>query len=121
MCPVSEPEAESPVCQHFQRAAELIAKRWTPQIVRSLLAGSSRFSDLRASIPQISDRLLSDRLKELEAGGIVTRKVTPSMPVRIDYGLTERGLDLYRVMDELGAWAERWSDPSVPASATATP
>lgn len=107
-------EPESPVCRHFQLAAELIAKRWTPQIVRSLLAGTSRFSDLGAVIPQISDRLLSDRLKELEAAGIVTRTVTPSTPVRIDYGLTDRGQDLAGVMDELGSWAERWSDGSVP-------
>jgi len=112
MCLVKEPE--SPVCQHFQRAAELVAKRWTPQIVRSLLAGVTRFSDLRMAIPQISDRLLSDRLKELEAAGIVTRTVTPSTPVRIDYGLTDRGLDLSGVLDELGSWAERWSDVPVP-------
>ena len=107
-------EQESPVCQHFQLAAELIAKRWTPHIVRSLLAGATRFSDLAAAIPNISDRLLSDRLKELEAAGIVTRKVTPSMPVRIDYGLTDRGQDLAGVMDELGSWAERWSEAAVP-------
>ena len=107
-------EQESPVCQHFQLAAELIAKRWTPQIVRSLLAGATRFSDLAAAIPNMSDRLLSDRLKELEAAGIVTRKVTPSMPVRIDYGLTDRGQDLAGVMDELGSWAERWSDAAIP-------
>ena len=107
-------EPESPVCQHFQRAAELVAKRWTPQIVRSLLAGVARFSDLRTAIPQISDRLLSDRLKELEATGIVTRTVTPSTPVRIDYGLTDRGQDLAGVMGELGSWAERWSDVPVP-------
>jgi DNA-binding HxlR family transcriptional regulator len=115
MCVVKE--SESPVCQHFQLAAELIAKRWTPQIVRSLLAGTTRFSDLRTAIPQISDRLLSDRLKELEGAGIVTRKVTPSTPVRIDYGLTERGSDLAGVMDELGSWAERWSDDAVPTRA----
>ncbi|MEP7059770.1 MAG: helix-turn-helix domain-containing protein [Actinomycetota bacterium] len=114
-------EPETPVCQHFQRAAELIAKRWTPQIVRSLLAGTSRFSDLRTNIPQISDRLLSDRLKELEAAGIVTRTVTPSTPVRIDYGLTERGQDLAGVIDELGAWAERWSELPIPEPASATP
>lgn len=112
MCLVNE--QESPVCQHFQQAAELIAKRWTPQIVRSLLAGATRFTDLRMAIPQISDRLLSDRLKELEGAGIVTRTVTPSMPVRIDYGLTDRGQDLAGVMDELGSWAERWSDVPVP-------
>ena len=104
---------EGPVCRHFQRAAELLAKRWTPQIVRALLAGAVRFSDLRSAIPQISDALLSERLKELEGAGIVTRTVTPTTPVRIDYGLTERGQDLGGVMTELGAWAERWADAPV--------
>lgn len=99
-----------PVCQHFQQAADLIAKRWTPQILQSLLAGTERFGQLKTAIPQISDALLSDRLKELEAAGIVTRTVTPTTPVRIDYGLSERGRDLSGVMDELGAWAERWAD-----------
>jgi DNA-binding HxlR family transcriptional regulator len=101
---------EDPVCKHFQQAAELIAKRWTPQILQALLAGSERFTQLKGAIPQISDALLSDRLKELEGAGIVTRTVTPSTPVRIDYGLSERGRDLGGVMAELGAWAERWSD-----------
>jgi DNA-binding HxlR family transcriptional regulator len=101
---------QDPVCQHFQQAADLIAKRWTPQILQSLLAGTERFSQLKANIPQISDALLSDRLKELEAAGIVTRTVTPTTPVRIDYGLSERGRDLGGVMGELGAWAERWAD-----------
>ncbi len=100
---------EAPICEHFQRAAELVAKRWNPQIVRVLLAGVDRFSDLKASIPQISDALLSERLKELEAEGIVTRTVTPDTPVRITYGLTERGRDLSSVMEELAGWAERWA------------
>ena len=99
---------EAPICEHFQRAAELVAKRWNPQIVRVLLADVDRFSDLKASIPQISDVLLSERLKELEAEGIVTRTVTPDTPVRITYGLTERGRDLSNVMEELAGWAERW-------------
>jgi DNA-binding HxlR family transcriptional regulator len=106
---------EAPICQHFQRAAELLGKRWTPQIVRALLTGSVRFSDLKGAIPHISDALLSDRLKELEGAGIVTRTVTPDTPVRIDYGLTERGRDLAGVMNELGAWAERWSPADAPA------
>ena len=89
---------EAPICEHFQRAAELVAKRWNPQIVRVLLAGVDRFSDLKASIPQISDALLSERLK-----------VTPDTPVRITYGLTERGRDLSSVMEELAGWAERWA------------
>jgi DNA-binding HxlR family transcriptional regulator len=103
------PHEETPVCQHFQQAAELIGKRWNPQIVRTLLSGASRFTDIRDGIPAISDNLLSERLKELEAAGVVVRDVTPSTPVRIVYGLTERGRDLAGVIDELGAWAERWS------------
>ena len=106
---VSEKE-EGPVCAHFQRAAELLGKRWTPQIVRALLADHARFSDLRLAIPSISDALLSDRLKELEAAGILTRTVTPATPVRIDYELTARGRDLSGVIEELAEWAERWAD-----------
>ena len=104
---------EPPICQHFQRAAELIGKRWNPQVIRALQTGSARFGDIKGAIPQISDALLSDRLKELESGGIVTRDVTPSTPVLIEYHLTRRGLDLTKVMDELARWAERWSDARV--------
>ena len=101
---------EGPVCQHFQRAATLIGKRWNPQIVRALLSGITRFTDLREAVPPISDALLSDRLKELESEGIVIRTVQPSTPVRIEYALSQRGRDLTRVIEELGAWAERWAD-----------
>ena len=100
---------EAPICEHFQRAAELIGKRWNPQVVRALQTGATRFTDIRDTIPQISDALLSERLKELEAEGVVTRTVTPDTPVRIDYRLTDRGRDLTRVVDELGRWAERWA------------
>jgi DNA-binding HxlR family transcriptional regulator len=100
---------EGAVCEHFQRAAELLARRWVPQIVLVLLSGPRRFSDLRAAIPSISDTLLSERLKELEAQGILTRTVTPSTPVRIEYAATERGRDLSEVLRELSGWAERWS------------
>jgi DNA-binding HxlR family transcriptional regulator len=100
---------ESPMCQHFQRAAELIGKRWNPQVVRALQSGATRFTDLRNGIPSISDAVLSERLKELEMQGIITRTVTPDTPVRIDYGLTERGQDLTKVMEELAQWAERWA------------
>jgi DNA-binding HxlR family transcriptional regulator len=107
---------EEPMCRHFQRAAELLGKRWSPQIVRALLSGTSRFTGLRSSIPPISDALLSDRLKELEGAGIVTRTVLPETPVRIEYGLTERGRDLDGMIEELAAWAERWADADESAS-----
>lgn len=110
-------DLEQPVCQHFQRAADLVGKRWVPQLIRVLLTGPARYTDLKAGIPQISDHLLSERLKELEADDIVVREVTPSIPVRIEYRLTDRGQDLASVIGELAAWAERWTDePATPAS-----
>jgi DNA-binding HxlR family transcriptional regulator len=107
-----EKEAEPQICEHFQHAAALIARRWNPLIVGALLDGITRFTDLRNAIPGISDRLLSERLKELEAAGVVTREVTPCTPVRIDYGLTRQGRDLGGVITEIRAWAERWADPA---------
>jgi DNA-binding HxlR family transcriptional regulator len=100
---------ETPVCEHFQRAAELLGRRWSPQILRALLSGVDRFTDLRGAVPGLSDNLLSERLKELEGAGIVTRTVTPTTPVRIAYRLTERGRELGPVIDALAAWAERWA------------
>jgi DNA-binding HxlR family transcriptional regulator len=105
-------QPEPRVCEHFQQAVRLVARRWNPLIIGALLDGISRYTDLRNSIPGISDRVLSERLKELEAAGIVTRQVTPCTPVRIEYGLTDRGRDLAPSLDELRAWAERWAEPA---------
>jgi DNA-binding HxlR family transcriptional regulator len=102
-------EEERTVCESFQRGAQLVAKRWTPQIVWVLLDGTRRYSAVRDSIPEISDTLLSERLRELEEAGIVTRTVTPSTPVLIEYSLSERGRELAVVMDGLSTWAERWA------------
>jgi DNA-binding HxlR family transcriptional regulator len=102
-------ESEEPVCAHFQRAAEIVGRRWTPQIVRVLLVGPARYRDLRAGIPSISDHLLSARLKELEAAGIVSRSVDPGTPVMIEYALTPAGEALADVIGALAEWAERWA------------
>ncbi len=75
-----------------------------------------RYTDLKVAIPQISDASLSDRLKDLEAEGIVTRTVEPTTPVRIEYGLTRRGTDLAAVLGELQVWAERWAKTSAPST-----
>jgi DNA-binding HxlR family transcriptional regulator len=106
---MKEKEAEGSVCQHFQRAAEVLGRRWNPQVVRVLLGGPHRFGEIREAIPGISDHLLSERLKQLEAEGILRRTVTDGRPVRIEYGLTDAGSDLRRAIDALGGWAERWS------------
>jgi DNA-binding HxlR family transcriptional regulator len=96
------------VCPLYHRAVELIGRRWTGAILRSLHDGETRFSDITESIPGLSDRLLSERLKELEAEGIVTRTVFPEIPVRIEYRLTDKGRALGEVMDAIGSWAHRW-------------
>lgn len=96
------------VCPYYHRAVELIGRRWTGVVLSALLDGSKRFSELRDAIPDISDRMLSERLKELEADGILERVVIPETPVRIEYHLTEKGRSLQGVVDEISAWASEW-------------
>jgi DNA-binding HxlR family transcriptional regulator len=103
------PPHEGTICQHFQRAAELVGQRWVPQVIYVLQAGPARYTDVHDAIPGISDAMLSDRLKELEASRIVRRDVEPTTPVRISYALTERGEELAAVLGELQVWAERWA------------
>jgi len=98
----------SAFCPTYHRAIELIGRRWTGVILRAMLSGEARFSDIAAVVPGLSDRLLSERLKELEAEGIVTRTVVPSTPVRVDYALTAKGQALGEVIVAVSAWAENW-------------
>lgn len=100
----------APFCPAYSHAMEIIGRRWTGAIIRSMLAGASRYSEIVAAVPGLSDRLLSERLKELEHEGIVERTVTPSTPVRVDYSLTEKGRALASVVREVANWAERWGD-----------
>jgi DNA-binding HxlR family transcriptional regulator len=97
-------------CPVYQRAIELIGGRWTGAIIRALLGGVHRFSDLTGVIPGLSDRMLAERLKELECEGIVTRTVVPETPVRVEYTLSAKGRDLEIVITAVSTWAERW-DP----------
>lgn len=114
-------EAElSAYCPAFSQAIEILGRRWTGAIVRSLLAGTTRFSEIAEGIPGISDRLLSERLKELECEGIIERKVLPTTPVKIEYSLTEKGLALSGVVRAVNDWATEWAaDAEAPESATA--
>ncbi|MBO9606588.1 MAG: helix-turn-helix transcriptional regulator [Paenibacillaceae bacterium] len=97
-----------PMCPKFEAAFELLGKRWTGLIIRVLLSGPKRFKDISAHIPEMSDRMLSERFKELEAAGIVLRSVYPETPVRIEYELTAKGKSLQKVMEEVQSWAEQW-------------
>lgn len=100
--------AVSAYCPNFQNAVELIGRRWSGAIVRTLLSGSVRFGDILARVPGLSDRLLSERLRELEAAEVVKRTVYPEIPVRIEYTLTEKGRELEQIVAAIDAWAGRW-------------
>lgn len=98
----------TPFCPAYHRAVEIVGRRWTGEIVRALLAGKTRFSEITASVPGLSDRLLAERLKELESEGIVTRSVLPETPVRVQYCLTRKGDALASVVGALSGWAHDW-------------
>jgi DNA-binding HxlR family transcriptional regulator len=97
-------------CQLYHRAVELIGKRWTGAILLVLLDGPLRFSEIRHLVPDLSDRLLSERLKELEGEDIVERRVLDGSPVRVEYALTHKGLELEPAVRALKAWANQWLD-----------
>jgi DNA-binding HxlR family transcriptional regulator len=96
------------VCPQFHEAIELIGKRWTGAIVCALTERPMRFGELGKAVPGLSDRLLSQRLRELEDEGLVEREVEPGTPVRVTYSLTATGEDLGPAISELKAWAKRW-------------
>ena len=96
------------LCPKFEKAFELLGKKWIGLIINGLLKGPKRFSDIRSLIPELSDRVLTARFKELEAEGIIERKVYPETPVRIEYNLTEKGLALQKAMSEIQKWADIW-------------
>lgn len=105
------PEHAAPLCPKFHRAVELIGKRWSGAILQLLLVGPVRFNDLREAVPDISDKMLSERLKELELHGLVSRRVIPEAPIRVEYSLTEKGRALEPALVALSSWAEAWLTP----------
>jgi len=99
------------LCARFHRAVELIGRRWTGAILQMLMDGPQRYSELRSAVPDISDRMLTERLKELEAEDIVERDVSTDTPVRVEYRLTEKGRALQAPLAAIGDWAEEWVEP----------
>jgi DNA-binding HxlR family transcriptional regulator len=106
---LDRPEAPS-CCPHFHDAVELVGKRWTGAILYVLLETRRpmRFSEIAHAVPDLSDRLLSERMKELEKRGIVERRVTATSPIKVEYELTEQGRQLDAALTELKRWADRW-------------
>src|SRR5918994_7522312 len=92
-------------CSQYHQAVELVGKRWTGAIVFVLLDGPVRFSEVKRLVPDLSDRLLSERMKELESEGIVERRVIDDMPVKVEYALTAKGRALEPAVRALKVWA----------------
>ena len=98
------------LCGSFHSAIELIGRRWTGAIIYLLLKSRCRFATLRDAIPDITDRMLTERLQELEQEGIVERVVVPEPPVRVEYVLTKKGRALDRAIGAITEWAHTWID-----------
>ena len=100
---------EENLCPKMESTLSLLGKKWVALIVFSLLAESKKFSDIERYIPGLSARLLTERLKELELLGIVKKTVSDTTPVKIEYGLTRKGVDLSSTFKSIGEWAEKWN------------
>jgi DNA-binding HxlR family transcriptional regulator len=98
-------------CPLYHRAVEVVGRRWAGAVLRAMLAGTTRFGEIRGAIPGLTNRMLSERLKDFEAEGIVEREVIPEKPVRVEYRLTEKGRALSSAVEALSAWAEEWVEP----------
>src|SRR5712692_9688188 len=109
---ISRPPPE--LCSRFHHASELIGRRWTGAIIFVLLRAGCRFAMLREAIPEITDRMLSERLQELEEEGIVERSVVPDTPVRVEYALTRKGRELSVAFEAIGQWAHKWVEADPP-------
>ncbi|MEN2767218.1 winged helix-turn-helix transcriptional regulator [Ornithinibacillus xuwenensis] len=100
----------SELCPRFEKAMQIISKRWVGLILFEMLTGAKRFSEMESNLP-ISGRLLSDRLKMLEKEGIVERKIYSEFPVRIEYSLSKKGQSLRPVIEDIQKWADDWINP----------
>ncbi len=94
------------VCPRFHAAVELVGRRWAGAILFKLTEGPHFFRELLAAVPGISDRLLSQRLRELEAEGLIERSVHEGVPARVSYRLSEAGGELEPALGKLHAWAQ---------------
>src|SRR5262245_29666029 len=108
MAKAMAPRAAPPLCVRFHKASELIGRRWSGAIIFVLLHARCRFATLREAIPDITDRMLSERLQELEHEGIVERTVVPETPIRVEYALTKKGRALAEPIEAITQWAHKW-------------
>jgi DNA-binding HxlR family transcriptional regulator len=98
-------DPSNPVCRTISTLLSRIGDKWTVLVVTTLGEGPRRFNELRREIPSVSQRMLTLTLRNLERDGLVSRTVTPSIPPRVDYALTEVGRSLLMPVNALAQWA----------------
>jgi|SRR5690625_1475274 len=96
------------ICPKFEQSFQILGKKWNGLIIDVLLEGPKRFKDISGCICDVSDRVLTERLKELEQEGIVERTICEETNMRSGYALTEKGADLNKVMNEIQTWSNKW-------------
>jgi len=99
-----------PYCPYYAAAGDMLTRRWAPTVLRALVTGPKRFGELAAAIPGMTDKLLSQRLKDLEDEGLVERFLGDGRPARVEYRLTEKGVELGEILLDLNRWALKWID-----------
>ena len=104
----THPDQMTAFCPLYAQLMDLLSRRWMGVVLRVLMTGPHRFSEIMSAIPGISDPLLTQRLRELEVKKLAVRRVLPTSPVRVEYELTEAGRDLERTVRSLSEWASRW-------------
>lgn len=117
----SSPPMPLELCQRATRIFELLGKRWTGVVVDLLLQRPARFSELARAVPGLSERVLGERLRELEEAGVVERTVDPGPPITVTYALTQLGAGLEPAMAELRTWATMLMDRDVRVSTPSGP
>ncbi|HEY4549863.1 MAG TPA: helix-turn-helix domain-containing protein [Bacillus sp. (in: firmicutes)] len=105
---MSEGSDQNKLCVHVEECYHLLGKKWTRLIIHTLMEEPKRFSEIHTFIPDLSKRVLNERMKELETCGIVLRNVITDRPVRTEYSLTKKGTELGRSLKPVEAWAEKW-------------
>lgn len=100
--------ADEADCRHVSRTLEVVGQRWVPSILLTMARGAERFSDVLGTVPGLSARMLTVRLRQLEGAGLVERTVVPSTPVAVRYRLTPQGTDLLAAIRPISDYVRRW-------------
>jgi DNA-binding HxlR family transcriptional regulator len=106
-CMTHSTEEFKHICTNFHNAIEFIGKRWMGAVIFSLLEGPKRYHEIMSSIPGISDRLLTERLRDLETEGLIVKRVIATAPKKVEYELTPAGKELEEVIHALMKWVKK--------------